>query len=215
MFVMFGIVLGLDYPFKLLLFPTMIIVFIIDRELDGRYGVLLPSESQQNKEGEQGEQGGLGNPLPAPSRSRRVATNLNLSRRLPPGSGWQVFDVSSKELKTMPSGSIVNALIRCTRQDRVAEGLFELTRPDLGLWVLELDFELDATQANQIDGICRQLRSYSDRLKILQEGSADYTLHLTFELPEHERIILPPKLSRLASECGFNIELHADRNEES
>jgi hypothetical protein len=57
MFVMFGIVLGLDYPYKLLLFPTMIIVFIIDRELDGRHGVLLPSEPQQNKEGEQGGTG--------------------------------------------------------------------------------------------------------------------------------------------------------------
>jgi hypothetical protein len=31
----------------------------------------------------------LGNPLPAPSRSRRVATNLNLNRRGAPGSGCQ------------------------------------------------------------------------------------------------------------------------------
>ena len=115
----------------------------------------------------------------------------------------------------MPSGSIINALIRCTRQDREAEGLFELTRPDLGLWVLELDYEQDSPQADQIDGICRQLRSHSDRLQNLHEGSADYTLHLKFELPEHERIILSPKLSQLASECGFNIELYADRNEDS
>ena len=114
----------------------------------------------------------------------------------------------------MPSGSITNALIRCTRQDREAEGLFELTRPDLGLWVLELDYEQDDSQAVKIDGICRQLQSHLDRLQKLHEGSADYTLHLTFDLPEHERIILPPKLSRLASECGFNIEVYAERNEE-
>ena len=53
MFVMFGFVLGVDYPYKLLLFPTMILVFVIDRELDGRYGVLIPTDSQQIKEGEQ------------------------------------------------------------------------------------------------------------------------------------------------------------------
>src|SRR5690606_18961255 len=31
----------------------------------------------------------LGNPLPAPSRTQRVATNLNLKRRGAPGSGCQ------------------------------------------------------------------------------------------------------------------------------
>jgi hypothetical protein len=53
MAVIFGIVLGLDYPFRLVLFPALVIVFIIDRELDGRYGVLIPNEPKQNKEGEQ------------------------------------------------------------------------------------------------------------------------------------------------------------------
>lgn len=115
----------------------------------------------------------------------------------------------------MPSGSITNALIRCTRQDRKAEELFELTRPDLGLWVLELDYDQDSPQADQIDGICRHLWSHSDRLQSLHEGSIEYTLHLKFKLPEHEVIILPPSLSRLASVCGFSIELYAERNEVS
>jgi hypothetical protein len=35
----------------------------------------------------------LGNPLPAPSRSRRVARNLNLKRRRAPGSGLPGLDV--------------------------------------------------------------------------------------------------------------------------
>ena len=44
----------------------------------------------------------LGNPLPAPSRSRRVATNLNLKRRGAPGSGCQAstFDKNMKRLHT-------------------------------------------------------------------------------------------------------------------
>ena len=114
----------------------------------------------------------------------------------------------------MPSGSITNALIRCARQDREAEGLFEQTQPDSGLWVLELDYTQDGSQAAQIAEICLQLQANSARLKELHGGSFDYTLHLTCDLPEHVRIILPPMLSRLAWECGFNIELYANRNEE-
>jgi len=34
--------------------------------------------------------------LPVPSRSWRVARNLNLNRRGAPGSGWQTFDVRRK-----------------------------------------------------------------------------------------------------------------------
>ena len=114
----------------------------------------------------------------------------------------------------MQSGTITNALIRCTRQDHDAEGLFEQTQPDSGLWVLELDYTQNGSQAEQIAEICTLLQANSARLKELHKGSVDYTLHLTFDLPEHERIILPPKLSRLASECGFSIELYANRNEE-
>lgn len=113
----------------------------------------------------------------------------------------------------MPSGSITNALVRCTRNDSEAAGLFELTRPDLGLWVLELDFTPDGQQAEQLAGICRQLQANSVRLLKLYEGSVDYTLHLTFDLPDREPILLAPSLIRLASECGFNLELYVARNE--
>lgn len=92
--------------------------------------------------------------------------------------------------------------------------MFELTRPDLGLWVLELDFTLDGVQAEQIAQICRQVRSNAGRLQKLEKGSLDYTLHLKFDLPEGERIMLPPSLCRLVSECGFNLELYAARDEE-
>ncbi len=108
----------------------------------------------------------------------------------------------------MPSGSITNALVRCTRKDSEAAGLFELTRPDLGLWVLELDITPDDQQADQLAGICRQLQANSVRLQKLHEGSIDYTLHLTFDLPAGEPIILDSFLTRLASECGFKLELY-------
>ncbi|RYD39414.1 MAG: hypothetical protein EOP83_36815 [Verrucomicrobiaceae bacterium] len=92
--------------------------------------------------------------------------------------------------------------------------MFELVRPDLGLWVLELDYTPDGVQAEQIAEICRHVEANLARLQKLEQGSAGYTLHLTFDLPEWERIVLPPALSRLASECGFNMELYATRDEE-
>jgi len=113
----------------------------------------------------------------------------------------------------MPSGSITSALIRCTRQDSEAEGLFELTQPDLGLWVRELEFTRDSVQAEQIAEICREVQANSARLQKLDQGSADYTLHLTFDLPERERIVLPSSLSGLAYACGFSIELYGTRDE--
>lgn len=112
------------------------------------------------------------------------------------------------------SGSIINALIRCTRQDREAKGLFDLTRADLGLWVLELDYTDDHSQAEQIAGIYQQLLAISNSLQRLREGSDDYTLHLAFDLPEQERILIPPTLSSLASDCGFSIEIYATRDED-
>lgn len=114
----------------------------------------------------------------------------------------------------MPRGSIINALIRCTRQDREAQGMFELTRADLGLWVLELDFTPDGSQAEQLDQISRQLSVNADRLQKLDDGASDYTLHLKFDLRGGGRVILPPSLSRLASECGFHIEIIAAGDEE-
>lgn len=41
---------------------------------------------------------------------------------------------------------LYNALLRCTRADNLAEGVFGLTRDDLGLWVLELS-EYDAGES--------------------------------------------------------------------
>jgi hypothetical protein len=119
-----------------------------------------------------------------------------------------------ENLKTMPSGSITNALVRCTRKDSEAAGLFELIRSDLGLWVLELDYTPDAQQSEQLAGICRQLQANTVRLQKLSEGSVDYTLHLTFNLPEHEPIVLAPSLMQLAAMCGFNLELYVAENED-
>lgn len=114
----------------------------------------------------------------------------------------------------MRRATIANALIRCTRSDRKAAPSFELVRADLGLWVLELDSNPESTLSEQIIEINSQLQVRLTELKNIREGSFDYTLHLTCDLPDTTPIILPTPLTGLASECGFNIEIYVRPNEE-
>jgi hypothetical protein len=114
----------------------------------------------------------------------------------------------------MTGPTLTNVVLRCTRDDDEAAGLFELARPDRGLWVLDLDWPPNVPLAEQLAGIHRQLQAHLVRLEKLREGSVDYTLHLTFDLPEHEPIVLPPSLISLASRCGFNLELYVSRKED-
>ncbi len=109
---------------------------------------------------------------------------------------------------TSPSASITNALMRCIRKDEAAGPAFELVRADLGLWVLELDFDLAGSWSCQIHSLCDQIEKNRVRLAPLREGSSDFTFHLSVETNETLPLRIPPRLSQLASECGFEIEIH-------
>src|ERR1035437_7279899 len=114
----------------------------------------------------------------------------------------------------MRRATITNALIRCTRSDRKAAPSFDLVRADLGLWVLELDSNPESAISDQIKEINGQLQMRINELQNIRDGSFDYTLHLTCDLPGTTPIILPIPLTGLASECGFNIEIYVRPNEE-
>ena len=94
---------------------------------------------------------------------------------------------------------ITNALIRCTRTDREAQSEFELVRDDLDLWVRELP--------ENLDGIINNLLGIQPLLEKLKIGSSDYTLHLAVMIDDSNSFTLPCSLSKLASSCGFSIEL--------
>lgn len=108
---------------------------------------------------------------------------------------------------------IVNALIRCERSDRAAEPAFELVRDDLDLWVMELDYQLSDYWDSQIEVICDHLQLHRALLLTLQNGSTDYTLHIAAEANEWSALRIPVRLSRLASECGFEIEICEEQQE--
>jgi len=100
---------------------------------------------------------------------------------------------------------LVNALIRCVRDDRAAERWFELVRADLGLWVRELDAPFSKGWNGQIESVHVKLKELRHELASLKEGSDDFTLHLGMVsfLP----VRIPQQLMELALECGFGIEV--------
>jgi hypothetical protein len=108
------------------------------------------------------------------------------------------------------SAIITNALIRCMRDDIAASPVFELVREDLGLWVLELDFNFCEVWASQFESISDHIERHRVLLTSLAEGSSDFSLHITAEADETLPLRIPVRLSRLASECGFEIEIYTD-----
>lgn len=94
---------------------------------------------------------------------------------------------------------ITNALIRCTRANRLAQDAFELVREDLNLWVRELP--------DTLDEIVRDLSGICPLLKTLGSDSSDYTLHIAARIDELHPLVLPPAITQIAGDCGFAIEL--------
>jgi len=86
--------------------------------------------------------------------------------------------------------------------------VFELVREDLGLWVLELHDDVNQPEASHLDGVAKKLEHHRALLAALGKGSSDYTLHLSAEITAIIPLRIPSSLSRLASECGFAIEIY-------
>ena len=109
----------------------------------------------------------------------------------------------------MTTPYLQNALLRCTRSDDLAALGFELTRDDLGLWVLELsEYESAENLAAEVKAVHQRLLAHQNLLPKLASGSTDYTLHITYVGEESDRLILPPKLMLLAAQSGFQIEVY-------
>ena len=101
------------------------------------------------------------------------------------------------------NAEIINALIRCTRNDRIAYPVFEFVHQEQGIWVRELPLDLVdlITDLSTIQPLLTTLR-----------GSADYTLHLAATVDSVHLLKLPTELTRLAADCGFAIELVGAHN---
>ena len=114
----------------------------------------------------------------------------------------------------MRKGSITNALIRCTREDKTPLKSFDLVRADLGLWVRELDYDASMEIPAQIISILEQLQALEPELRSLSDCTTNYALFIEFDLPVPIPVMIPVALSRLASTCNFDIELYINQKQE-
>lgn len=109
----------------------------------------------------------------------------------------------------MAKSYILNALLRCTRDDDLAAPIFDLVRADLGLWVLELPdgISQEMNLEEGVDAIYQSLLENNEHLEALGAQSTDFMLHITFYGVELVPLVLPSQLLILAARCGFGIEV--------
>jgi hypothetical protein len=102
---------------------------------------------------------------------------------------------------------VLNALLRCTREDSKAAPLFEPVNHVPDLWVLELGPFADEAWPVWLAETQKMLAVNQRFLKSLAEGSRDYTLHLTVVRSELRALTIPPTLSQILGFCGITLEV--------
>ena len=102
---------------------------------------------------------------------------------------------------------VLNALLRCVREDSQALPLFEPVEKVPGLWVLELGSYDDESWSGWLAGAHHTLSANECFLQALANGSRDYTLHITVVSESFQAVTLPPSLSLILGKCGINLEL--------
>ena len=110
--------------------------------------------------------------------------------------------------KTGRSVIVLNALLRCTRDDDRASPVFERVREVPGLWVLELG-PVENNSWNQ--WLSEVLPTLARNEALLKTLGVDLTLHVTVGpgdglLP----VTLPPAFSRRLAACGITLEMYTD-----
>lgn len=73
--------------------------------------------------------------------------------------------------------------------------------------VPELNVGPSEATMSQMDLIIVQMERHAGLLTSLREGSSDFTLHLAIVMEEGRALRIPEKLSRLAWQCGIEIEI--------
>jgi len=110
-------------------------------------------------------------------------------------------------IENVPAPKVTNALLRCVRQDSLAQPLFECVNPESGLWVWEIPLAYGLAWDRWLDQTCQLLSSRALFLSTLCSGSHDYTLFV--EVADATR---PLRFSRsllsVAMSAGFEIEVY-------
>lgn len=106
---------------------------------------------------------------------------------------------------------VLNALLRCTREDRKAAPLFERVEKVPGLWVLELGPFADDSWTIWLSEAHQTLTRNEMLLKRLGTDSTDYTLHITVRFSDGLlAVTVPPSLSQILASCGIALEIYSE-----
>lgn len=113
--------------------------------------------------------------------------------------------------KAAASVVVLNALLRCTRDDDRASPVFERIRAVPGLWVLELGPVATQGWNEWLSETLSTLARNEVFLRTLSAESVDFTLHVTVGIGDGLLpVTLPPAFSQLLAACGITLEMYTD-----
>jgi hypothetical protein len=102
---------------------------------------------------------------------------------------------------------VINALLRCTREDSRAAPLFERVEKVPGLWVLELGPFAEDSWTDWLAEACQTLTLNASLLQSLGADNAGYTMHVTVYTDPWVPVTVPPSLSQILASCGITLEI--------
>jgi hypothetical protein len=106
---------------------------------------------------------------------------------------------------------VLNALLRCTRDDDRASPVFERVRKVPGLWVLELGPGAGNSWNQWLSEVLPTLERNEALLRTLGADSVDFTLHVTVGLGDGLLpVTLSPAFSQVLAAGGITLEMYTD-----
>ena len=100
---------------------------------------------------------------------------------------------------------ITNGCIVCREPMHTSLPGFDLVRPDLALWVMEVPWERFSTPPEQLDAICDFLEERRESLAAVGRRHQDFSLNLTVDRLDPSGLTIPTRLIEIGATHGFAI----------
>ena len=108
----------------------------------------------------------------------------------------------------MKEPRVINALLRCCRQDNTAAPMFHPVPQVSGLWVLELGPPDGVSWCDWVTRLQAQFLRDQEPLRRLASGSSEYVLHVTATFSELYPAAFPASLLQTLGNLGVRLELY-------
>ena len=101
---------------------------------------------------------------------------------------------------------VINSLVRCIQKDQITIAHFQLVRPDLRLWIWELDQKPGLPWSVWIEAAEKQLRRHKRALTRLST-SQDFTLFVSIASHKDQVVKTPSSFLALLANQQLNLEI--------